>query len=59
MKAFKCTIVLERNSLRKKTAIEKKKHYNEAVAKIHTQNNLTSVNRLYGSRSSLRKWDTE
>ena len=37
----------------------KKKHYTEAVAKIHTQNNLTSVDRLYGSRSSLRKWDTE
>ena len=52
------------NSLGKKQSREEKKqlkiqHYKEAVDKINIENEFNSVDRLYGSRSSQRKWDTE
>ena len=34
-------------------------HYKEAVDKINIENKFNSVDRLYGSRPSQRKWDTE
>ena len=52
------------NSLGKKQSREEKRqlkiqHYKEAVDKINIENEFNSVDRLYGSRSSQRKWDTE
>ena len=37
----------------------KKKHYKEAVTTINEDGGTTVVDRLYGSGSSLRKWDRE
>ena len=56
--SFDESIQLHNNLGKKQPKEEKrqlKKQHKEAVGKIHTQNGLTSVGRLYGSRSSLRK----
>ena len=51
------------NKLEKQSKVSRRqlktKHYREVVDKIKGENEITMVDRLYGSGISLRKWDRE
>ena len=60
---FEDSLLISNNFEKKQSREEKRQlkklHYREVVDKINSEFELSSVDRLYGSRTSLRKWDVE